>query len=237
VLGKVPVEGLTAFEAGTRLAKQFVAAKVLVHPALTLSVVQYSTISVVVLGEVQTPGLIDVAPPATLQRVLALAGGDTSAAGTSIELRRSGEANPMIIPFTHGTESDSLRNTQVYDGDSVYVHKTGIVYVLGSVMRPGGYQMVDGGTMNVLEAVSLSQGTTLVASVGTLYIIRPKGNGAYQTIPVPYKKMEQGKVPPVQLNARDILYIPNSKAKTVLIDGSTLLGAAATSTIYAVRTP
>ena len=237
VLGPIGVQGLTAAQTASRLAQRYVEARVLNNPQITITVLQYATISVSVLGEVQAPGVIQTDPPATLDHVLALAGGDTANAGGSIELQHRGDSTPTFIQFQRGGSLARLRSTLVGDGDTVYVHKAGIVYVLGAVTRPGGYLMLDGGTMNILEAVALAQGNTLVSSVGTLYIIRPGDDGSYRTIPVEYKKMEHGKQQPVALLPRDILYVPTSSTKVVLIDGAGLIGAAATSTIYAVRTP
>jgi uncharacterized protein involved in exopolysaccharide biosynthesis/protein involved in polysaccharide export with SLBB domain len=237
LLGLVSVQGMTATQAADMLAKRYIDAHVLVNAQITITVLQYATISVSVLGEVQAPGEVQLAPPATLERVLALAGGDSVNSGGSIELQRRGEAAPTVIPFQRGAGMTRLHGVTVNDGDTVYVHRAGIVYVLGAVTRPGGYQMIDGGTMNVLEAVALAQGNTLVSTVGTLYIIRPGENGTYRTIPIPYKKMEHGKQPPVALLPRDVVYVPTSTTKVVLVDGASLLGAAATSTIYAVRTP
>jgi polysaccharide export outer membrane protein len=237
LLGPVHVEGLTQTQAASILADKYTAAHLLQKDSqITLTLLQYSTIGVVVLGEVQSPGLVQMTPPATLENALAMAGGETIAAGNVIQLQHRNQ-NITDIPFPRGQGLQASLNTPVNDGDSIYVRKAGVIYVLGSVARPGGYVMVDQGGMNILEAVSLAQGTTIVASVGTVYIIRPGENGSYQTIPVPYKKITQGKVNPVALLARDILYVPNSLTKTILVNGSSLIGAAATTTVYAVRGP
>jgi polysaccharide export outer membrane protein len=237
LLGATHVQGLTQAQAASMLKAEYLTAHILQKTSqVTLTLLQYSTISVVVLGEVQLPGLVQMTPPATLADAIAIAGGETIAAGNIVQLQHR-DQNINEIPFPRGQGLQASLNTPVSDGDSIYVRKAGIVYVLGSVARPGGYVMVDQGGMNILEAISLAQGTTIVASVGTVYIIRPGENGSFQTIPLPYKKMTKGQANPVSLLARDIVYVPSSLTKSILINGSNLIGAAATTTVYAVRGP
>ncbi len=237
VLGSVHVEDLTQTQAAVLLGERYVAAKILVHPQITLTLLSYSTITVTVLGEVQSPGLIQLTPPATVRHALALAGGETNAASNRILLQHRSPGKASEIGYARGGDLADSPEVKLADGDSIYVPKAGIIYVLGSVARPGGYVMVDHGGMNVLEAVSLAQGTTIIAATSKVYILRAGENGTYQTLTVPYKKMTRGKEAPVQLFARDIVYVPASGTKSLLINGSSLIGAAATSAVYATRGP
>ena len=233
-LGPIQVAGKTPVQAQAEISDAYVTRSILKNPQVTLSVLQYSTGNVSVMGEVQTPGRVQLFGPRTLEDVLAMAGGETLAAGNLIEVYREG-APPSLIHYAQGTSPEPLRRVTVQRGDSVYVWRAGVIYVLGAVNRPGGYLMVDRGQLNVLQAVSLALGTTLVATTGKFYIIRSEEPGTYKQIVVPYKDMAKGKAAPMALSVNDILYVPTSTTKSLLINGSGLIGTAATAAIY--RTP
>jgi polysaccharide export outer membrane protein len=234
LVGPVRVAGLTVVEAQRAIARALVRNEILRNPQVTLTVLQYATSTTTVLGEVQTPGRVQLAGPKNLEEVLALAGGETFAAGNIIEIDHQ-DAPPTFVKYSQGENREYLRGVIVRKGDSVYVRRAGVIYVLGAVNRPGGYLMINRGELNVLQAVSLALGTTLVAKGGTYYVIRKASEGEYKRILVPYNKMADGKIPPMPLEVNDILYVPTSVAKSVLINGSGLIGTAATAAIY--RTP
>ncbi len=58
-------------------------------------------------------------------------------------------------------------DVRVYPGDTIIVPRAGITYVLGNVMRPGGYIMHDNGKMTVLQAISEAQGFRVTPRTAT----------------------------------------------------------------------
>ena len=104
----------------------------------------------------------------------------------------------------------------VNPGDTVQMKRAGIVYVLGAVNRPGGYVMQEEGTLNVLQAVSLANGTSIAASSGTIYVLRRNADGT-EVIAVPYQKISRGKSADIQLHPTDVLFVPSSAIKSVLL--------------------
>ncbi|MBW4028842.1 MAG: hypothetical protein HIU93_15855 [Acidobacteria bacterium] len=234
LVGPLPVAGQTVVQAQSAIARALATNEILKNPQVTLTVLQYATRTTTVLGEVQTPGRVQMAGPKNLEEVLALAGGETFAAGNIIEIDHK-NSPPTLVRYSQGDSREFLRRVVIRKGDSVYVRRAGVIYVLGAVNRPGGYLMINRGELNVLQAVSLALGTTMVAKGGTYYIIRKVSPGDYKRILVPYNKMSKGKLPPMPLEVNDILYVPTSVAKSVLINGSGLIGTAATAAIY--RTP
>jgi polysaccharide export outer membrane protein len=230
-VGAVHVGGQTTTQAQTVIAQALVRGEILLHPQVTLNVVQISTYSVAVLGEVQAPGRFQITGVKNLQDVLGLAGGETSAASDIIEIDHQ-KGEPSLVHYTQGGGPEELRSVRVRSGDTINVHRAGVVYILGAVNRPGGYLMVDHGALNVLQAVALAQGTTIVASIGKVYLVRPDREGQYHEIMLHYKEMSRGKRQPFALQVDDILYVPTSTVKTILINGSSLLGVAATAAIY-----
>lgn len=93
--------------------------------------------------------------------------------------------------------------------------------------------MQEDGTLTVLEAISIANGTTLPASVGTIYLLRRNADGSAIKIEVPLNKMQRGKSADMQLQATDILYVPVSKIKSTFLNTQGILTAATSATIYA----
>ena len=234
LIGPIHIEGDTSVEAQSAIAKVLVDKEILKNPQVTLNIVQFSSKYVSVLGEVQSAGRIQLLAPEPLEDVLALAGGETIAAGNEIEIQRPAEGGQLTsehVKYVQGEDPAALQSVKVEPGDTVLVHRAGIIYVLGAVNRAGGYLMVNGGSLNVIQAVSLAGGTTVQASLRWAVIVRRQGSGFIQ-FKVPLDKMEQGKAAPVQLELNDALYIPLSTWKAVLVNGSNVLSAATLAAIY-----
>ncbi len=235
LIGAIRVEGQSVSQAQDTIAKALADREILKSPQISLTILQYQARNVSVMGEVQMPGRVPLLAPEPLEDVLALAGGETTLAGSDIEIQRrspGGETVSNHIRFAQGQDSVALRNVLIEPGDTVLVHRAGIVYVLGAINRPGGYLMVNGGSLNVVQALSLAGGETLHASTHWAVIVRKKGE-VFEQIKVPLGKMEKGDAPPVALEINDALYVPASGWKSLVINGSNVLSAAAAASIYA----
>jgi polysaccharide export outer membrane protein len=212
LLGSVHIAGDSLTEAQNLIAKQLDVHEILKKPQVTLNVVEFSATSVSVLGEVESPGRIQLLSPKPLGDVLALAQGETQAAGDDIEIQHRSDTQQVTvrhIKYAQGRDNAPLQSVMIYPGDTVVVQKAGVIYVLGAVTRPGGYLMVNGGTLNVSQAVSLAGGTTLSALTRYAVVVRPEGS-AFTQFKVPLKQMETGAALPASLQLNDILYIPTS---------------------------
>ena len=233
--GSLHVADETATEAQTTVAKALVDREILKDPQVSLNILQYPARRVSVLGEVQVPGRVPLLAPAPLGDVLALAGGETIASGNEIEIQHRNENGTIVmrhVPFARDGDASVRRTTIVEPGETVLVRRAGIVYVLGAVNRPGGYRMVNRGSLNVVKALSLAGGQTLQSSMQNAVIVRRHGDDLEQ-IKVPLGSMEKGEIPAVSLQANDALFVPASNWKSLVINGSNVLSAAAAATIYA----
>ena len=236
LLGEVSVLGKTPAQLQEELASQFVAQGMLASPQVNVDVLQYATPSTTVLGEVQMPGRISLQAPKPLPSVLAMAGGETIAAGTDIEIdhvaQGAGAASVEHARYMRDAGPGSVAHVIVDPGDTVFVRRAGIVYVLGAVTRPGGYLMVDRGALDLTQALALAQGTTLIASTRKLWIVRKQEQGIVE-IPVEYSKVIEGKVPAPVLEPEDVVYVSVSRLKAAAVNGSAVLSAATSASIYA----
>jgi polysaccharide export outer membrane protein len=234
VLGTMHVADETISEARANIQRTLLENKILKDPQVDLSILEYSTPEVTIIGEVTNPGRYPLLVPRKLVDVLAIAGGTAITAGNEIQITRGdGDTEPFLVHFSKATNPKAVEDVMVHPGDTVQVKRAGIVYVLGAVTRPGGYVMQEDGTLTVLQAISLANGTTLPASTGTIYLLHRNVDGAEVDIALPLNKISHGKTADIQLHATDVLYVPTSKAKATFLNGASVLGAVASASIYA----
>ena len=130
--------------------------------------------------------------------------------------------------------SDYSSNVLVHPGDVVKVSRAGIVYVVGEVNKPGGFVLQNNESISILQALALAQGTTHTSAIRDTRIIRTDlATGKRTEIPVNLGKIFSGKRPDILLEPKDVVFVPNSAAKSVLYRGSaTALQTAAGVAIY-----
>ena len=237
LIGSVHVAGNTLRQAELRMNTLLVEAQMIKSPQVSLRIVAFAKQSVTVAGEVQNPGRVQLLAPRSLLDVLALAGGETTAAGGQVEIRRPSADGLTVnkvelVSYASGKDSEAAQTALVYPGDEVYVQRAGVVYVLGAVERPGGYLMLNGGKLSVPQAIALALGTTSVASSKEAVIVR-KSNGQISQLTVPLKKQQTGQAPSVALSDGDMLYIPTSKLKAALVNSQNVISSAASAGIVA----
>jgi polysaccharide export outer membrane protein len=232
------VSGGTLTDAQEMIEKKFRDQGILKNPQVTIDVDQFPTTSATVVGEVQSPGKVELLAPHNLLTVIGLAGGETSLAGNEIELKRArtspGEAS-TTYEYSRGGKGEAIRDVMVHPGDTVIVKRAGIVYVLGAVNRPGGYAMQEDGKLNVAQAISMAQGLAMQAQTGALRVVEHAPDGKLVDVPVSYSKMMNGKQVPMELAAGDIVYVPVSKVKALFSSSSSLIGQTAAASIYVAR--
>lgn len=235
-LKPVHVAGDTVVQAKDALQKAFKDQGILKNPQISIDVQQFATTTATVIGEVQNPGKVELLKPHTLLEVIGMTGGETSIAGNVIELKRAdGDPPTKAYHYARGGDSTEIRDVMVHPGDTVIVKRAGVVYVLGAVNRPGGYAMQEQGELNVAQAISLAQGLSLQAKVGALRVVQKQSDGKMVEIPVSYKKIMDGKEPPLNLSAGDIVYVPVSRMKTVLSSTTGLVAQTTAAAIYVTR--
>lgn len=167
-LGRVMVAGLTLEELQTRLTT-LLKAGYIKNPQVRIEVDQYKSRSVLVIGEVRTPGKVTMSGTTmTLLEALALAGSPTASASNEVILvhaRRDGS------PAGQGPEAPGDRITVnrrdlelgragqdivLMDGDIINVPVAQRFYISGFVRNPGFYVLDPG--MTIDQAIALAGG-------------------------------------------------------------------------------
>ena len=232
VVGTVPVLGLTAEQAGQAIEARFRETDVLKDPHVSVTVLEFSTQGVTVLGEVKNPGVYPLLGAHGLLDLISAAGGETTGAGKDVTVtHRDDPDHPVIVKIESKPGSTAAFNVDVRPGDTIMVSHAGIVYVVGDVGKPGGFLIDNNDRLTVLQSLALAQGTNRTASLNHAKLIR-KTEAGREEVPVPLKKILASKVPDRMLADGDILFVPTSGAKDALRDVESILPAAAGAAIY-----
>jgi polysaccharide export outer membrane protein len=231
--GRVRVSGLTVEQLEKEVASRLKA--VMNDPEVSVSVVEFRSHPVSVLGAVRSPGVYQVTGRKTLFEVLSLAGGLNQDAGNTVKVTRqvsagrlplrtavsdpTGEFNIGQLNLRNVMDAKSPEeNIDVLANDVITVPKADLVYVVGAVHRAGGFPLAEKEQISVLQAVSLAEGLDRVAGAKNSRILRQSSPGAERTeIPVNVQEILEGRANDVSLQANDILFIPNSVAKSASI--------------------
>lgn len=236
-VGDVKVAGFTPAEAATAVQNQLIAAHYMRHPTVVVTIEQFATQTVSVLGEVKAPGAFPIATSRSILDVLALAGGLTNVADRNIVVERRGDPTHRVH-YMYSNNPEAAVDTQVLvnPGDTILVPKAGIVYILGDVNRPGGYAMTNNESkMTMLEALALAGGVAKSAKQDGARLIRKDSNGSLSDRKVSVADLQEGKVPDFAMQPGDVLYVPFSLGRNMLVMGAGNIAAAATSAaIYAL---
>ena len=233
MLGMVHVEGLSSTGAEGLIEKRMVDGGFFKNPHVSLFVKEYATQGVSVMGEVQKPGIYPLLGSHKLFDLISAAGGTTPKAGKSVLIsHRNGPPLQVNLSDSEDPSKWASSNVEVLPGDTLMVSKAGIVYVVGDVRLPGGFVMERGTELTVLEALALAQGANSTASLDRAKLIRKTAQGSVEQ-PIPLKKILASKASDLKLQAEDILFVPNSAAKSATRRGlEAALQAATGAAIY-----
>jgi polysaccharide export outer membrane protein len=192
---------------------------------------EYGTQGVSVLGEVRKPGVYRVLGGRSLLDIISEAGGTTPFAAQQATVKRHASQEKLTASLSNDPAELLARDVELEPGDTVIVPKAGIVYVLGDVGRPGGYIMQNSGRISLLQAVAMAQGVNRAAAKKHTRILRRKASGIEETV-LDLKQVLEGRVTDPQLQSEDIVYIPPSTPKSLLMRSPVLVQSATSAAVY-----
>lgn len=229
-LGDVKAAGLTVRQLERNLSTGL--SKYLRHPQITITISDYRSQPVSMLGAFNSPGVQQVKGAKTLLQMIALAGGLRADAGNQATIVRQKQWGMIPISTAHYDDSgsasvavinlkellsakDSAKDITIRPNDTISVPRSSLVYVVGEVSRAGGFPLQEADSLSVMQALALAGGMTRTASPKRARILRAEpGQTDRKEIIIDLRKVTEGTAPDVALVAEDILFIPNSAAKS-----------------------
>ena len=233
LLGRVQAADLTAEQLEVELTKRLKA--YVQDPQVSVMVTEFRSQPVSVIGAVKVPGVVQLQGRKTLLEMLSSAGGLREDAGYSAKITRGVDWGLVPLPDAHvdSTGKFSLGEVplrEILDGrhpeknilirphDVISVPRAEIVYVIGEVVKAGGFVLDQRASLTVLQALSLAGGMTRTAAAQRARVLRaPAGTDTLDEIRLNVKRILAGKATDFALRPDDILFIPNSTGKFVAL--------------------
>ena len=192
-------------------------------PQLSLILRSMTSQRVMVMGRVNSPGIISLDSPTTLVEAISRAGGlmiqrsginseELADLGHSF-LVRNGEMVPVnFVKLLR--DGDASQNLYLKDGDFIYLPSSSSarVYVLGCVNQPRGVDYSE--ELTLVTAISYAAGLAPRSYPQRVVIIRNSLTEPKIAI-VNLKAMLNGKAVDVHLKPQDIVWVPNSPFEKV----------------------
>jgi len=206
LIGSVAVGGLSVATAAEKIRSLY-AKDYLVDPKLNLTVDEYATEYISVIGAVKVPGQIPmpVSGKLDLASAMATAGGlNENADANGIQLvRASGSTSTFSMDAIQGPAG----RTQLASGDRIIVNQSAFVgksvTVLGCVGKPGPVAFPLKGKLDLVNAIAFAGGLTELARPSKISINR-KGKVKV----VDFKVISQRGDQPYLLEPDDVITVP-----------------------------
>lgn len=233
LVGRLRAAGLGVAEFEQELSSRL--SEYIREPDVTVSVVEFRSQPVSVIGAVALPGVHQLRGRKTLIEILSLAGGVREDAGHAVKITRRLERGRIPLPGAQDDPSGSFsvaevnlpsilqaetpgQNIDVQPNDIISVPRAPMVYVVGAVSRSGGYVLGEKERISALEALALAGGLASGASAKSARILRQSDSSPQRSeIAVNLRDIVAGKSPDIALSPDDILFIPSSGAKAAAL--------------------
>jgi polysaccharide export outer membrane protein len=229
MVGRLKAAGLTLPELESKLVGAL--QKYIRQPKVAITVTEFQSQPVSVIGAVTTPGVVQLQGKKTLVEVLSMAGGLRTDAGRSVMITRQQAWGVLPLP---GAKPDSTgqysiaevnlkdvlearnpeQNITIQPNDVISVPRAETVYILGAVKKAGGFVLNERDALSVLQALSMAEGLERTADPQKAKILRMNPGATQRTeMPLDLKQIFAGKAADVVLQPDDILFVPDSSQK------------------------
>ena len=216
LVNEVQIGGMDELAAAHAIAAVLVAKGMLLHPQVSVLGTAYAGQDVSVLGEVARPGVYPYTMHHRLLDVISAAAGLAPSAGRLVNVfHRDDPKTPHpVVLDPSGTDTAADHNPEMSPGDTIQVSRAGLVYVIGDVVRPGGFPVDPAQGLTVVQALSLAWGPSQNAATGKGLLIREQNGGRTMTT-LNLKRMLHGQDADQPIHDRDILFVPDSTARNL----------------------
>ncbi|HBE82207.1 MAG TPA: hypothetical protein DDW24_05420 [Blastocatellia bacterium] len=227
-----PVDAKCKSERELRIEITKLLARYLKNPQTSIRVTQRnSRPPVSIYGEVRQQQQVVLTRRAYLLELISFAGGETEKSGGMIQVFRTrppicgdpaneknwGGSGPDVPSRLYSLAS--LRqgreeaNPEIFAGDIIIVQKAAPVYVTGEVVRPGEFNIPEGG-LPLMQAVAMASGITREAKTKNIKIYRRKvGAADPEVIVANYDLIKKGEQNDIMLKPFDIVEVDKAAKK------------------------
>lgn len=223
-IGEIEAAGLSEKMLAAALQERLL--KYLRSPEVSITVAEYNSKFVTIIGAVKTPGRYALQKSVRLFDIIGMAGGMSERAGMSVNLIRyskerskeDGEEKEVVeiraIDLKELFDGRTELNYNIMAGDLINVPDADTIYVTGSVNKPGSY--IPRAPITLTQAIALAGGMTLEASRKNISLYRVKpGQTDREELTFSLGDLEKRKVKDPILLPNDVVYIRGSESRSI----------------------
>jgi polysaccharide export outer membrane protein len=220
VLGMMRLAGLGTTDSARKIEEELRSRHLIIDPHVTVFIAEYASQGATVLGEVRAPGVYPTLGTRKMLDMISVAGGLQSTAGKAVSIvHRSDPQHPETIALQSGPNTMyAQENPIIIPGDTVIVAKAGIVYVIGDVLKPGGFLIDNNSPISIMQSLSLAGGWDKTAALSKTKLIRKTPEGR-EEVDLDLKHVAYGSQADIGVKDGDILFVPSSISKTLTYRG------------------
>jgi polysaccharide export outer membrane protein len=223
--GAITAQTLLPAELEKLIATALVGENILVDPIVTVTIVEYHSRPINVVGAVKRPLTFQATGTATLLDAITRAEGLALDAGPEILVSRTqpGESgsNGTVIQriSVKGLidEADPDLNVRLFGGEEIRIPEVGKIFVVGNVRKSGAFPVNDPSGTTVLKMLALAEGLLPFTAKQAFIYRKEAGSNTKTERPIEIAKIIERKAPDVTLQAQDMLYIPDNKGKRMTV--------------------
>ena len=202
-LGTIRVARLTLLEANRTITAR--ARAIFRYADVSIAVISPRSFEVVVSGEVERPGTLQVLATQRLHEVILTTGGITPrGSARHVLVARDGRSTEIDL-LLFELKGDITQNPFVQEGMRINVPpRVAPVTLTGAVRRPGEYELGPGGSLR--ELLELTGGVTVAGAGSDARLTRVGADGRKETTSLDLRTVSAAA--DVPLRAGDTLYVP-----------------------------
>lgn len=220
VLGMMRLAGMNTIDAARRIEDELRSRRLILEPHVTVFIAEYASQGATVMGEVRSPGVYPTLGTRTMLDMISVAGGLQTTAGKMVTIiHRTDPQHPVNIALqSNPANMRAQDNPVILPGDTVIAAKAGIVYVIGDVLKPGGFLIDNNSPISVMQSLSLAGGWDKTAALSKTKLIRKTPEGR-EEVDLDLKHVAYGSQADIPVKDGDILFVPSSISKTLTYRG------------------
>lgn len=202
-LGTIKVAGLTLLDANRAITAR--ARAVFRYADVSIAVTSPRSFEIVVSGEVERPGTLQVLATQRLHEVILTTGGITPrGSARHVQVSRGGLTTELDL-LLFELKGDLSQNPFVEEGMRINVPpRVAPVTLAGAVRRAGEYELGPGGSLR--ELLELTGGVSVAGAPGDARLTRVGPDGRKETTSLDLRAVSAGADVPLQ--AGDAIYVP-----------------------------
>jgi len=239
---RIHAEGLLPGTLEASVAAALQDEQIFVDPVVTITIVEYHSRPISVVGAVHKPVTFQADGLVTLIDAITRAEGLRTDAGPEILISRTrpdqdGAQSTQVDRISVKELIDDANpnlNLRLYGGEQVRIPEVGKVFIVGNVRKPGSFPVEDGSGTTLLKLLAVAEGLMPYATKQAFIYRQTSGSASKTEITIELTKIMERKTPDVPLEANDIVYIPDNKGRRMTLTALERLAGFGSSTASGV---